>query len=327
MNSARKKAYLALISCALIWGASQPLVKSALEFVTPSQFLFLRYLIAVPLVIPLIVRSFKRNHYSFKKILMIILIESISIGTLFILYAGLTYVNALHSSLIIQTRPIFVTLAGLFLLNETIERHELFGLILSILGTFIILAKPFFLHYEGFTSDIFIGTSIIILSNLINAVNVILIKKHYKDISKPAISSIHMLVGLALFSLYLIPSGKLPDLNIFLIHPQVILPVFYMAILGSVVGLTLSNFALSKIEASEATLFSYLQPLVYIPLSIFWLNEAFEPIQFIGMTIVFLGIVSAASRPKKKFLKHGIPLLNRLRLTQTNLSPHYPSGI
>lgn len=314
MDSARKQAYIALIVCELIWGASQPIVKSALEFVSPTQFLFLRYLVAAPLVLPLIVRGFTRHHYSSLQLFKIILIESISILNLILVYTALSQITALQSSLILQTRPIFVTLAGLMILNETIERHEWLGLFFSILGTFTILAKPFFFHTEGLTSTAFIGTTILLISNIIYTANILLIKKHYPRISKTAISGIHMWVGLLITSLYVLFTNKLPDPVTVLSTPQILLPLFYMSILGSVVALTLSNFALGRIEASEATVFLYLQPLVYIPLSVLWLKEPLSSFQLLGMTLIFLGIAYSANRPKKKILKHGLPVLRRLRL-------------
>lgn len=314
MDSARKKAYLALILCELIWGASQPLVKSALDFITPIQFLFLRYLIAAPLVLPLIIRSFLRDHYSVAQLLKIILIEALSVINLFFVYTALNQIPALQSSLLLQTRPIFITLAGLMILNETIERHEWLGLLFSVLGTFTILAKPFFLHTEGLTSASFIGTAILLISNIIYTVNILLIKKHYNGISKPAISGIHMWIGLAISGLYVYSSNSVPTINVVFANPQVLLALLYMAIFGSVVALTLSNYALGYIEASEATIFLYLQPLVYIPLSVLWLKESISPPQLLGMTFIFLGIAYSANRPKNKILKHGFPIPHRLRL-------------
>jgi drug/metabolite transporter (DMT)-like permease len=313
MNPARKKAYLALILCELIWGASQPLVKSSLDFISPTQFLFLRYLIAAPLVLPLIIHSFTRYHFSIIQLIKIILIESLSVINLVFVYIGLSQITALQSSLILQTRPIFVTLAGLMILNETIERHEWLGLLFSVLGTFIILAKPFFLHTEGLTSASFIGTAILIISNIIYMVNILLIKKHYTKISKAAISGIHMWIGLGITGLYVYFTNSFPNPNV-IPTPEVLLPLLYMAILGSVIALTLSNFALSRIEASEATIFLYLQPLVYIPLSVLWLKESITSPQLLGMTLIFLGVAYSANRPKRRFLKHGLPLLKRLRL-------------
>jgi drug/metabolite transporter (DMT)-like permease len=321
MNPARKKAYIALILCELIWGASQPLVKPALEFITPAQFIFLRYLIAAPFALPLIMRGFNRHKHSFSQLIRIIAIESVSVLNLFLLYTALTQIPALQSSLILQTRPIFIALAGLMILNETIERHEWLGLLFSVLGTFTILARPFFLHPDGFTSASFIGTTLLLITNLIYTGNILLIKKHYKRVSKTAISGIHMLVGLLLFGPYLMLTNNLPDMAVVFSTPSIVFPLVYMAILGSIVALTLSNFALSRIEASEATIFLYLQPLVYIPLSVLWLKEAITPAQLLGMTLILLGVVYSANRPKKKVLKHGLPLLERLRLAHHD-APH-----
>jgi drug/metabolite transporter (DMT)-like permease len=55
----RYTAYGALILAEIIWGSFLVIVKPSLEFVSPQQFLFLRYLIALPFILPMIIITFK----------------------------------------------------------------------------------------------------------------------------------------------------------------------------------------------------------------------------------------------------------------------------
>lgn len=320
MTTARKQAYAAMIAYELLMGASQPIIKPLLSTISPSQFLFLRYLLAAIILTPLIIlRLFRSKRPNLRSLLWILFTETVGILNLLILYTGLQYVSALTSSLIINTRPIFMTIVGILFLAEHEDGHEWVGLSLSVLGAAIILLQPFFHQSMLLTDHTLIGISLIILTNVIFTLNTALVKTKYRQLDKLTISGIHMWLGLGLFFAYLFPTHTLPDLHL-LLDSQIAFGVFFMAIFGSVVGLILLTYAYTRIEASEASLFMYLQPAVYIPLSVIWLKEPFSPYQFLGIMLIFFGVWWAERRPHKsrrpRFLTHGQPQLARIRLTQ-----------
>lgn len=316
MTSARKQAYFAMVVYELIMGASQPLVKPILSTITSAQFLFFRYLIAAPLVIPLIVRGAKNCRFSLREWLTILFTETLGILNCFILYTGLNYITSAQSSLIVNTRPIFMTIVGVLFLAEREERHEWIGLALSVVGTAFVLLQLFVSHHAS-SSLSWIGVTMVLCTNIIYTIISALIKKHYGPYDKFAIAGIHMWLGLILFSVYLASTHQIPSLSL-LANPTIATAVFFMAILGSVIGIVLSDFAYTKIEASEASLFIYLQPLVYLPLSVLWLKESIAPEQIAGMVLILIGVWWAGRRPShhKSILKQGMPLLTRLRLVE-----------
>jgi drug/metabolite transporter (DMT)-like permease len=74
--------------------------------------------------------------------------------------------------------------------------------------------------------------------------------------------------------------------------------------MGSIVGSLLSIYGFSKIEISEATLFSYLKPFVYIPLAVLWLHESIDMTQIIGLATILIGLMIAEIRkPSNWFTK------------------------
>ena len=70
-----------------------------------------------------------------------------------------------------------------------------------------------------------------------------------------------------------------------------------MAIFGSVIGLIAYIKGQDKIEASEASLFSYLQPLIYLPLGVLLLKENISPQQLIGLGLIIIGVITAEKKP------------------------------
>ena len=77
------------------------------------------------------------------------------------------------------------------------------------------------------------------------------------------------------------------------------LGVWYMAILSGAVAYFLYQKAQKTIEASEATLFSYLSPLFAAPLAVFWLGETITPAFLIGGVIIAMGVFIAELKKKK----------------------------
>ncbi len=73
--SSRLKAYLALFTMAVIWGAALPIVKPSLELVSPYQFLYFRYLIAAPLTLPILIYYLLKLKLNRRTLLKILALE------------------------------------------------------------------------------------------------------------------------------------------------------------------------------------------------------------------------------------------------------------
>jgi drug/metabolite transporter (DMT)-like permease len=67
--------------------------------------------------------------------------------------------------------------------------------------------------------------------------------------------------------------------------------IIFMALAGSVIAYWAYSFGVKQIEASEAGLFTYLQPLFGLPLAHFFLHETIQPLFLAGTLIIALGVV------------------------------------
>ena len=72
-----------------------------------------------------------------------------------------------------------------------------------------------------------------------------------------------------------------------------------MSLFGSIIAYFTYTYGFSLIEASEATLFTYLQPLFTAPLAVFWLKESVRPPFIIGAVFIALGVFLTEYKPKK----------------------------
>lgn len=298
MTRKRTLAYLAILTNVIIWGAAIPIVKPSLTFVSPFYFLFLRYLIASLILLPFLFLK-KPKSLTLKQLLTIVVLEFfvIVIGHS-LLYLGLSSSTALESSLIASTSPVLIILGGILFLREKEERNEWIGLTLSIIGTTVIILSPFLASKINTPSSIF-GNLLVFAYTLIWAIYILSAKKLYKNINKIFITSVSCVVGALSFILIINIMGPKPAFFEAIKIIPVTRAALYMGILGSPVAVSLYLYGQNKIEASEATLFTYLQPLIYIPLSIIWLQEKIIFEQIIGLLIVILGVFIAEKRSSR----------------------------
>jgi drug/metabolite transporter (DMT)-like permease len=307
----RYQSYFFLLVNTLVWGAALIVVKPALEFTTPFRYLLYRYLIASIAAIPILFIILKKiSKKSLKKINLkqIILLETLGSGlALAALYSGLKLTSALEANLLTTTVPIFVTLGGIFLLKEKQEKNEWIGLAIAFLGTLILTLAPIFSLNGQFGQFSIWGNLMIILHNIINLFYFPLAKKVYQGVPKLLVSSISFYVGLLFFiPLVLFELGNPNITNLISVmttelqNISVLWASFYMAIFGSIIGLTAYIKGQEGIEASEASLFWYLQPLVYIPLGFIMLHEKINTVQVISLLVIFMGVFIAERRVKKE---------------------------
>jgi len=302
LTSKRKKAYILLIINVIIWGAALPIVKNSYEHTTPFRFLFYRYVIAAIASLPLLIIYFPKIKKKLQTISTILLIEFIGITiNLSLLYIGLSKTTSIETGLITTAGPILSLIGGVIFLREKEERHELIGLAIAFLGTILLTLSPLAsseVNVEGFSLQ---GNILILMHTATNAGYFLLAKKYYKNCPKLFASGVSYYMGIvSFFVLALIEAGSLTilanSISSDLEQPSVILAGFYMGILGSIVALTCYIKGQDLIEASEASLFGYLQPLIYVPLAIFWLGEDMNILQAGSLVVVLVGVLLASRR-------------------------------
>jgi drug/metabolite transporter (DMT)-like permease len=176
----------------------------------------------------------------------------------------------------------------LIFLKETLKPKETKGLILALLGTFMIALEPLISGNNHLTLSIQ-GNLLIILANIIWTIFILLSKK--LKTNPIYLSFYSFLVSVPFFYYVSISQGTSLVLN------ALALPgILYMAIGGSIIGFWAYQEGQKRIEASEAAAFTYLKPAFAIPLSIIWLKETFSPIAIIATILIVFGVFISEKR-------------------------------
>lgn len=304
-NPTRMTSYLFMMVNVVVWGASLILVKPAFEFTTPFRFLLYRYILASALSLPILIHYLPKITNLKQVLTKITLIELLG-GTLALglLYSGLSMTSAIEASLITTTTPIFVAVLAVMMLKEKEEKHEVVGLSIAFIGTLLLTILPI---YNGFAQpgSISLGGNLLIIGqNIATALYFVLTKKHYQKMPKLFVVTISFYVCLLTFApISAVEAGGVAQLMAAisqdLQHLSVWVASGYMAIFGSIIGFTAYLKGQEGIEASEATLFTYLQPLVYIPMGILLLGEKISLVQLGSLAIILVGVVIAEKRSRR----------------------------
>lgn len=286
--SNRTLAYAILLLNSALWGISAPIIKYSFEFISPSLFLFYRYLIATIVFLPifLLYKSRHRHNINHPQTLFVALL-----GTplcLLPLFYGLSQTSAVEASILESSSPVFTILTAIIFLGEKLKPKERKGLFLAILGTFVITFEPFIITGSNLQLSVK-GNLLIILSNAIWTVFLLLSKKFKAN---PIYLTFYsFLVSIPFFLLVQLQQNHGFTLNI-----QALPGVLYMAIGGSIIAFWAYQEGQKRIEASEAAVFTYLKPAFAIPLSILWLKESFSLVAILATMLIIIGVFISEKR-------------------------------
>lgn len=290
MTKSRRLAYIALIANAIIWGAAFPIVKPAFDFISPLAYLYFRFLLAGIFSLPIFFYYYIRIRPKTSYLLKALLLELFGTALpLLILYEGLARTTALEASLIGSTGPIFVVLGGIWFLHERENKREWQGLGLSLLGSLLLVASPLIGGVEETLSST-TGNLYTLGYCVLYAIYAIIAKKFYKTRPPLYLGALTYLGTALIYALLLNLSGGLPNLSLLTTNFSVFFPVFYMAVPGGIIAFALYLYAQSKIEVSEANLFTYLNGVVAIPASYLLLGEKPSLLTIVAILIITVGV-------------------------------------
>lgn len=297
----QRKTYLWATIYAVIMGLSFLFVKISLNYSDPLNILAHRFSFAF--IFLLILKLSKKvdinvSSSDFKSLLPI----SILYPTLFFTFQtfGLLNMSSSEAGIILATVPVFtLILAKIFLKEESTMLQKLF-VILSVLGViYIMLNKGASSSSTNIKGIIFMILAAISLAsyNVVARIKT----KSFKTID---ITYIMTFVGFIVFNIIAIINNSVNgDFNNY-INPlknfNYIIAIFYLGILSSVITSLLSNYVLSKIDASKMSVFANLGTVITIFAGVIILKEDLFYYHIIGTIMIVAGVIGTNIFGKKK---------------------------
>ena len=290
--SEKRKAYIAAISYAFIIGLSFMFVKVTLTVASPIDTLAHRFTFAFIGIVILMV--FTKNKLTIKKydllkILPLAILYPIVFFTFQVL--GLARISSSEAGIIQATIPIFtLALAGL-LLKEKATRGQLVFISLSVLGVIYMLI----MNGANATTGNVIGSGFILLSALAASLYNVFARRLTKQYSLLTLTYVMTLCGFVFFNGMALGNHLVNGtINKFfqpLTHVDFVIAILYLGLLSSLGTSYLSNYALSKLEASQMSVFSNFATLITILAGVLVLQEVFHLYHFIGGILIIIGVI------------------------------------
>jgi drug/metabolite transporter (DMT)-like permease len=278
-----------LVTLAFIWGSSFILIKKGLVGLTPMQLGSLRIIFAAIFLLLIGFKSLaKIPHVKWKYIAM-----TATLGTFipaFLFAVAQTQIDSTVSSILNSLTPLNTLIFGVFAFGLTFRRPQVFGVIIGLIGTFLLIINGAMHHPE----QNYYYAILIIIASVCYAINVNLIKKYLSDLSPLSITTGNFLVLLLPAFVVLFFSGFFEVIQVESVQHSMV----FILILG-VVGTGIANIIFFKtIQISSpvfATSVTYLIPVVAFGWGLFD-NEMLTPVQFLGAFIILFGVYLSAKK-------------------------------
>ncbi len=301
MKNNRATAFLILTTVSFLWGIASPVIKYTLNFITPYSFLFWRFLITSIIFLPFFIFFVRKHPLHLNELPMLAFLGFLGTPlTLILLFLGYQTTTSIDGVLISATAPIFITVGGVIFLKEKVTGRERIGLAIAILGSLVAVIQP--LLETGLLKGAFEGNLLVFGSVISWTVFTLLSKDQFKKYHPFVITAFSFFIGL----IVIVPLFFAKQLNNGLslvgsLNYSAFPGILYMSVFSSFIAYTLFEYGLSLIEASEATLFAYLQPIFAAPVALFWLKEKITLPFLLGAVLISLGVIVAETRKETDF--------------------------
>jgi len=276
-----------LVLVSFFWAGSFIVVEITTKEIDPIDLGFLRFLVATPLMVLLVLVQKKSISLPKKEIPWLIALGLTGVTLLYLFqFLGIFYTNAPTASVLINTNVIFIAvLSGLFL-HEHLTKKRISGIVLSFLGVFVIMFSD--ISKQQFTLDnlFIIGSTLMLLSAFCWALYSFLGKRLLKTYDEVVITTYAFVFG-TLFYLPFVFSHISPVLKQTSLNGW--LAVLYLALACSLFGYLGWYYALKHIDASKAAVFLNFIPLFTILMS-FFLGAQLTGFFLVGAGLIIYGV-------------------------------------
>lgn len=295
------KAWILLIFANLFWAGNIVFGKlSAAEF-PPEWTAFLRWLVALALLVP-IAQVFEKpdwlriwkGHWR-----IIVLLGALSIVIFsYLSYASLKFTSATNGALINTLTPVLLVLFSLIFLKEKAGLVQFLGLVLSFAGVLTVLTggNPLQLFHIRYNK----GDAMMFMAVVCWAVYSLLIRKA-KAIPPVTLVALTALSG----SVLMVPFLFIEPLQVGQITSFGILGIVYMGVFPAVGSFIFWNQGVKALGAGKAGITMNLMPVFTALISVM-MGESLTLAQLIGGMITIGGMALTSVKRKQVSLKYSL---------------------
>ena len=289
------RAYTAALLNALIIGFSFLFVKIALQTAEPLDILAYRFLFAfiaaTLFAFPGRAGLHKIRNGAFK---MLPVTALYPIAFFVFQTFGLLYASSAEAGMIQGAVPVFTLILAVLLLGERAGRAQKAFTLLSVAGVACLFAG----RQGAVFSASLVGILLILCSALSQAGYNVLARKLSRSYAPKELTYYMNLLGFFCFGMIAVvrhaAGGTLSQLAAPLSSPSFLIAVLYLGVLSSLVTSYLSNYALSRLEASRVSIFGSLSAVVALFAGALLLGEQLPAAALLGAAAILAGVIGVA---------------------------------
>ena len=282
-----------LMICAALFGGSVPSVsKIVLQVFSPTQAFFMRVVVASILFAIFI--SVSKHRYSlktFKSQWKVSLLMVVNSGCAIF---ALNYIPSALVPIIYATIPLMTLIMLKYRdRSHTLSVYQLVGIITGFLG--VLIATYGSLHTIAMAAHAWIGVGMILLGAFCFSLYSIL-SKSMQQSSTP----IHITFTMTLVAtIIMLPLGIIDFMQhdyFVYVQPKHVVALLATGVIGTVAFYICYQYAIKKTSPQVASLFTYIQPVFAVGLSILLIGEQITPIFITGSVLAIAGASLASKK-------------------------------
>lgn len=294
-------AYMAAIFYAIIVGFSFLFTKVALDLSNPIDILAYRFIasfiaLGIPVLFKLVPVKLNRER----------ILKALPLAILYPLFFfgfqtfGLQYATSGEAGIILASAPIFTMIMASYFLDEKSNLVQKISIGISLIGVLYITFN------KGSSIEIanIKGIILLLFSALSFAAYSVMARKLSKDYTTTELSLIMITLSFVVFtSVALVTNIRAGSMDTFLLplkNIKFIGAILYLGVLSTLGTSMLTNYALSKLEASKMIVFSNLGTVISIIAGVVFLKESIFFYHIIGSIMIIGGVLGTNLGDKKR---------------------------
>ena len=274
------------------WGISFVSTKAVLDKLDPYTLLVLRFGIGALFLLVLLVLKRYPLNIPLKYIPHLIVLGILGVFIHQVIQAtALLTINASAAGWIISFSPVFTVILSVFFLHEKMTLIKASGIIVAIIGVLLVTTSS---NQHSLQLPVNIGYLLMILSTLNWAIYSVLLKKLDIQLPSLVVTFYMCLIGFTLTTPFLV-RNKGWEIMPFLTSVEWA-HLLFLGVFVSGVAYWYWAKALEVLEASQVSLFLYLEPVATLITAVLLLREKIIPVSILGGVIIIVGVIVANGR-------------------------------
>ena len=203
----------------------------------------------------------------------------------YFIYLGTNFVKTGLVAVIFSTVSIFVLINGIIFFKEKINNNVLLGALIGIFGLILIFNKE--LQLYAFNNELIIGIILCLIGTYFASIGMLISQRNHKN-NIPLVqnNTLSMFIGA---TFVLVIASSTGNKIIFDFDIKYISSLFYLSIIGSVLGFGFYLKLLNNIGAGKASYVNVVTPILALFISTLYENYTWDILNSFGLILVIFG--------------------------------------